>query len=99
MAAEIDAVKKSVESSVEVVEEDDYAYVKLRNDSTEIELQKAELRFKNKNNADVVYLLGLRATPTSDGLMELGLACPGGMTGASTLWYELVERVTMTDAP
>jgi hypothetical protein len=98
MAAEINAVKQSIDGSVDVVKDDSSAYIKLRDDSTEIELQKAELRFKNKNNADVVYLMALRATPSSDGLMEVGLACPGGMIGASSLWYELVERVTMTDA-
>ncbi|UZX04326.1 hypothetical protein F8G81_18185 [Arthrobacter sp. CDRTa11] len=98
MAAEIEGVKKSVGGPVEA-EEKIGVHVKLRDSSSLIEMEEYELRFKNKSNADVVYYLALRATADSDGLMELGLACPGGMIGASSLWYELTDRVTMTDAP
>jgi hypothetical protein len=99
MTQEINTVKKTVGGSVDVVDETGSTYVKLRDGSTEIELQEAELRFKNNNNADVVYRMAVRATASSDGLMELGLACPGGMSDESVLWSELVDRITMTDAP
>lgn len=48
MTAEINGVKQSVDGLVDVVEEDGSAYIKLRDASSDIELQKAELRFKNK---------------------------------------------------
>lgn len=61
--------------------------------------QEAELRFKNDKDIDVVYRMAVRATASSDGLMELALACPGSMTTESELWLELTDRVTIADAP
>ncbi|MGK3958122.1 hypothetical protein ACLKOZ_18245 [Arthrobacter sp. R4] len=40
----------------------------------------------------------MRATTSSDGLMELALACPGGMEDESELWQDLTDRVSMVDA-
>lgn len=98
MAAEIDGVKEAVGKPVEVVDDAGSLYVNLRNGGKEIELQEAELRFKNDNDADVVYRMAVRATTSSDGLMELALACPGGMDDESALWRDLTGRVSMVDA-
>lgn len=98
MASEIGGVKQAVGKPVEVVDDAGSVYVNLRDGSKDIELQEAELRFKNDNNADVVYRLALRATTSSDGLMELALACPGGMEDESALWQDLTDRVSMVDA-
>jgi hypothetical protein len=99
MASEIDAVKQSVGKPVDVVTDAASTYVKLREGMNEIEPQEAELRFKNAKDADVIYRMALRATPGSDGLMELGLACPASLSTESTLWSDLTDRVAMVDAP
>ncbi|TAP45180.1 hypothetical protein [Arthrobacter sp. S39] len=98
MATEIGGVKQAVGKPVEVVDEAGSVYVGLRDGSKDIELQEAELRFKNDNNADVVYRMAMRATTGSSGLMELALACPGGVADEGALWLELTDRVSMVDA-
>ena len=98
MATEISAVKQAVGKPVEVVDDAGSVYVKLRDGSQDIEMQEAELRFKNDKDADVVYRMAVRATTTGNGLMELALACPGGMTTEPELWTELTDRVSMADA-
>jgi hypothetical protein len=96
MASEIDSVKKSVGTPVDVTDETGSTYVNLRDGSKDIELQEAELRFKNSNNADVVYRMAVRAT-SGNGLMELALACPGSLASEYELWLELTDRVSMVD--
>ena len=59
------------------------AGVMLRDGETEIRMQAAELRFKTAKDADVIYRMALRATPGSDGLMELRLACPASLSTES----------------
>lgn len=98
MATEIGGVKQAVGKPVEVMDDVRSVYVNLRDGSKEIELQEAELRFKNDNNADVVYRMAVRAATSSDGLMELRLACPGGMEEESALWQDLTDRVSMVDS-
>ena len=98
MATEIGAIKQAVGKPVEVVDDAGSVYADLRDGSKDIELQEAQLRFKNDNNADVVYRLAMRATTSSSGLMELALACPGGMADEGALWLELNDRVSMVDA-
>ena len=98
MATEIGAVKQAVGKPVEVVDDAGSVYVDLRDGSKDIELQEAELRFKNDNNADVVYRMAMRATTGSSGLMELALACPGGMADEEALWQDLTDHVSMVDA-
>lgn len=98
MASEIEAVEKSVGKPVEVITDAASTYVNLRDGSQDIELQEAELRFKNDKDADVVYRMAVRATASSSGLMELALACPGSLDTESELWTELTDRVSMVDA-
>jgi hypothetical protein len=62
-------------------------------------MREAELRFKNDNNADVSYLMAVRATSSSSGLMELALACPAGLETKDILWFDLTDRVAVVDAP
>jgi hypothetical protein len=97
MASEIEGVRKSVGTTVEVIDDAASTYVKLRDGSKDIELQEAELRFKNSKDADVVYRMAVRATG-GNGLMELALACPGSMTSEHDLWRELTGQVSMVDA-
>lgn len=99
LASEIEGVKTSLGKPVELVDDTRSLYVKLRDDGREIEMQQAELRFKNDSDADVVYRLAVRTTTSSNGLMELALACPAGMDYDYGLWLELAERVTMVEAP
>ncbi len=99
MDSEIAAVEKSVGKPVEVVTDAASTYVNLRDGSQDIELQEAELRFKNDKDVDVVYRMAVRATSSSNGLMELALACPGSMITEPELWTELTDSVSMVDAP
>jgi hypothetical protein len=99
MASEIDAVKKSVGKPVDVVDDAASTYVNLRNGDQDIELQEAELRFKNDKDIDVTYRMAVRATASSNGLMELALACPGSLSTESDLWLELTDAVSIVDAP
>ena len=73
-------------------------YVNLRDGSQDIELQEARLRFKNDKDVDVTYRMAVRATASSNGLMELALACPGSLATESDLWLELTDGVSMMDA-
>lgn len=98
MASEINGVKEAVGRPVDVVDDAGSVYVDLRDGSQEIELQEAELRFKNDNDADVVYRMAVRATTGSSGLMELALACPGSLDTELELWLDLTDRVSMVDA-
>ncbi|MDR6413328.1 hypothetical protein [Pseudarthrobacter sulfonivorans] len=95
MASEIEAVKGSVGKPVQVIDDAGSRYVNLRDGSQEIEMQEAELRFKNDSDADVVYLMAVRATSSTNGLMELALACPAGTS--EEVWLELTDRVSMVD--
>ncbi|MBT2538260.1 hypothetical protein [Arthrobacter sp. ISL-69] len=100
MQIEIDGIKKAASSPVTVVTDADSLYTKLRNaDGQTIELQEAELRFKNKSNVDLVYRLAVRSMPAGDGLMELILTCPANLPTESELWTELTDTVTMKDDP
>ncbi|MDV8146999.1 hypothetical protein [Arthrobacter sp. B10-11] len=100
MEGEIEGIKKAVGSPVTVVTDADSLYAKLRNaDGHVIELQEAELRFKNKSDVDLVVRLAVRAVASSNGLMELDLACPANMPTESDLWMELTDSVTMVDDP
>ena len=100
MQAEIEGVKKAAASPVTVVTDADSLYTKLRNaDGRVIELQEAELRFKNKIDVDLVVRLAVRAMPSGNGLMELDLACPANMPTESDVWTELTDSVTMVDDP
>ncbi|MET4584371.1 hypothetical protein ACVLB3_000789 [Pseudarthrobacter sp. PvP022] len=100
MQLEIDGIKSTVGKPVTVVTDADSLYTKLRNaDGRVIELQEAELRFKNKSDVDVVYRIALRSMPAGDGLMELILACPANLPTESELWTELTDSVTMVDDP
>lgn len=98
MASEIAGVEKAVGRPVDVVDDAGSVYVALRDGSEDIELQEAELRFKNDNQVDVVYRMALRATTGSSGLMELALACPGDLDTELELWMDLTDSVTMVDA-
>lgn len=98
MASEINGVKEAVGRPVDVIDDAGSVYVDLRDGSQDIELQEAELRFKNDNEADVVYRMAVRATTSSSGLMELALACPGSLDTELELWLDLTDRVSMTDA-
>ncbi|KIS26196.1 hypothetical protein TV39_16215 [Arthrobacter sp. SPG23] len=100
MQLEIDGIKSTVGKPVTVVTDADSLYTKLRNaDGRVIEMQEAELRFKNKSDVDVVYRIALRSMPAGDGLMELILACPANLPTESDLWTELTGSVTMVDDP
>jgi hypothetical protein len=99
MASEIEAVKKSAGKPVEVVNDAASTYVSLREGGQDIELQEARLRFKNDKDVDVTYRMAVRATASSNGLMELALACPGSLATESELWQELTDGVRMVDAP
>ena len=100
MQMEIDGHQESGGSPVTVVTDADSLYTKLRNaDGRAIELQEAELRFKNKSNVDLVYRMAVRSMPAGDGLMELILACPANLPTESELWTELTDSVTMMDDP
>jgi hypothetical protein len=100
MQLEIDGIKSTVGKPVTVVTDADSLYTKLRNaDGRVIELQEAELRFKNKSDVDVVYRIAVRSMPAGDGLMELILACPADLPTESELWTELTDSVTMVDDP
>lgn len=100
MQAEIEGIKKAAASPVTVVTDADSLYAKLRNaDGRVIELQEAELRFKNKIDLDLVVHLAVRAMPSGSGLMELDLACPANMPTESDVWTELTGSVTMVDDP
>jgi hypothetical protein len=100
MRAEIEGVKTLAGTAVTVVSDDGSSYTKLRNsDGSMIELQEAELRFKNKSGTDLVYRIAVRSMPAGDGLMELNLACPANLPTEPNLWTELKESVTMVDDP
>ena len=100
MQREIAGIKTAAGSPVTVVTDADSLYTKLRNaDGHVIELQEAELRFKNKSNVDLVYRMAVRAMPSGNGLMELDLACPANLPTESELWTELTDSVTMIDDP
>ncbi len=99
MASEIAAVEKSVGKPVEVIDDAASTYVQLRGGNSDIELQEAELRFKNDKDIDVTYRMAVRATASSNGLMELALACPGSLATEPELWLELTDAVSMVDAP
>jgi hypothetical protein len=100
MQLEIDGIKSTVGKPVTVVTDADSLYTKLRNaDGRVIELQEAELRFKNKSDVDVVYRIAVRSMPAGDGLMELILACPADLPTEPDLWMELTDSVTMVDDP
>ncbi|MGM9473786.1 hypothetical protein ACS5PJ_17500 [Pseudarthrobacter sp. YS3] len=99
MASEIEAVKKSAGKPVEVVNDTASTYVSLRDGGQDIELQEARLRFKNDKDVDVTYRMAVRATASSNGLMELALACPGSLATEAELWLELTDGVRMVDAP
>lgn len=98
MASEIEAVKTAAGKPVEVVTDMASTYVNLRDGSQDIELQEAQLRFKNDKDVDVTYRMAVRATASSNGLMELALACPGSLATESELWLELTDGVSMIDA-
>jgi hypothetical protein len=98
MASEINGVKAAVGRPVDVVDDAGSVYVDLRDGGKDIELQEAELRFKNNNEANVVYRMAVRATTGSSGLMELALACPGSLDTELELWLDLTDRVSMVDA-
>jgi hypothetical protein len=100
MQLEIDGIKSTVGKPVTVVTDADSLYTKLRNaDGRVIEMQEAELRFKNKSDVDVVYRIAVRSMPAGDGLMELILACPADLPTEPDLWMELTDSVTMVDDP
>lgn len=100
MQLEIEGIKSTVGKPVTVVTDADSLYTKLRNaDGRVIEMQEAELRFKNKSDVDVVYRIAVRSMPAGDGLMELILACPSDLSTESDLWMELTDSVTMVDDP
>ena len=101
MQLEIDGIKSTVGKPVTVVTDADSLYTKLRNaaDGRVIEMQEAELRFKNKSDVDVVYRIAVRSMPAGDGLMELILACPANLPTEPDLWMELTDSVTMVDDP
>lgn len=84
MASEIATVKKSVGKPVEVIDDTASTYVNLRDHNKDI---------------DVVYRIAVRATAGSNGLMELALACPGGMTTESDLLLELTDGMSTVYAP
>ena len=87
-------------SPVTVVTDADSFYAKLRNsDGHGIELQEAELRFKNKSNTDLIYRIAVRSMPAGNGLMELTLACPANLPTELETWSELSGSVTMIDDP
>lgn len=68
MQAEIEGVKSLVGSPVTVVSDTDSAYAKLRtSDGSVIELQEAELRFKNESDKDLVYRIAVRSMPAGTG--------------------------------
>lgn len=79
---------------MKVIDDAALTYVNLRDGS-----QEAELRFKNDKDIDVTYRMAVRATASSNGLMDLALACPGSLATESELWLELTDRVSMVDAP
>ena len=100
MQAEIESVKTLAGSPVSVVSDTGSSYTKLRNSGGQmIELQEAELRFKNKSSTDLVYRIAVRSMPAGDGLMELNLVCPANMPTESNLWSELTDSVIMVDDP
>lgn len=97
MATEIEAVRKSLGKPVEVIDDAESLYVTLRDGEEKIEMQEAELRFKNGSGADVIYRMAVRATSSSNGLMELALACPADLVSELQLWVDLTDRVSMMD--
>lgn len=100
MQIEMEGIKKAAASPVTVVTDADSLYTKLRNaDGRTIELQEAELQFKNKSNVDLVYRMAIRSMPAGDGLMELILVCPASLPTESEVWTELTDSVTMVDDP
>jgi len=100
MAQEIAGVRAQAAGNVEVVDDSGSVYAKLRNgDGAVIELQEAELRFKNRKDVDLVFRIALRSMPGSDGLMELTQACPASVDDEDLLWSENTGSVTMTDDP
>ena len=100
MQAEIEGVKSLAGSPVTVVSDAGSSYTKLRtSDGKMIELQEAELRFKNKGNTDLVYRIAVRSMPAGNGLMELNLACPANLPTESELWSEMRDSVIMVDDP
>lgn len=76
MASEIAAVEKSVSKPAEVIDDAASTYVNLRDGDKDIELQEAELRFKNDKDINVTYRMAVRATASSNGLMELAWPAP-----------------------
>lgn len=100
MEQEIAGVKAQAGGHVQVADDSGSVYTKLRNDQgATIELQEAELRFKNRKNVDLVYRIALRSMPGSDGLMELTQACPASVDDEDLLWSENTRSVTMVDDP
>ena len=100
MEQEIAGIKAQAAGNVEVVEDSGSVYAKLRNDDGDvIELQEAELRFKNRKNVDVVFRIALRSMPGSNGLMELTQACPASAPSEDLVWSENTDSVTMRDDP
>jgi hypothetical protein len=100
MEQEIAGIKSQAAGTVDVVEDSGSVYAKLRNDDgAVIELQGAELRFKNRKNVDVVFRIALRSMPGSDGLMELTQACPASAPAEDLVWSENTDSVTMKDDP
>lgn len=98
MASEINAVKQSVGKPVEVIDADASTYVNLRDGNKGIELQEAELCFKNDKNIDVVYRMAARH-PRQQRTNGTALACHGSTATESELWLELTDRVSTVDAP
>jgi hypothetical protein len=100
MQGEISGVKNAASSPVTVVTDADSVYAKLRNDDGHvIEMQEAELRFKNKSNVDLVLRMAVRAVPSSNGLMGLDLVCPANLPTEADVWMELTDSATMMDDP
>ncbi|MDN4645130.1 hypothetical protein [Arthrobacter sp. PsM3] len=100
MQGEIEGVKNLAATPVTVVTDAGSTYTKLRTSAgTKIELQEAELRFKNKSNTELVYRIAVRSMPSGNGLMELNLACPASLPTESDLWTELKDSLTMVDDP
>lgn len=61
-----------------------YLNVKLRDGTRTLKCWK-QTHFKNNNDVYVVYRVAVRAT-SSEGLMELAVACPGDLDTESEPW-------------
>lgn len=97
MVSEIEAVKQAVSKPVEVVDET-FNYVAFRDGSRKIQMQEVALRYKDDRDADVIHRMAVRATDSSNGLMELAMACPSNLPTELGLWQDLTDRVAMVDA-